>query len=86
MCKAGESGGQCFSKAQIETVSVAINGVTDEKGRVVQPGYSVSGLEAFDPFMPALSDPIHKVFVRKNDPNFQIASLFCSPSALMAQI
>ncbi len=76
LCKAGESGGQCFSKAQIESISVAVNGVTDEKGRVVQPGYSVSELASFDPFMPALTDPIHKVFVRKNDPNFQLSSIF----------
>jgi feruloyl esterase len=75
-CKAGESGGQCFSAAQVETVSVALNAVTDERGNVVQPGFSVSELDGLVPEIVGLADPIHKVFVRGNDPAFKTASLF----------
>lgn len=35
---------QCFTKEQIDTLSVYISAVTDEAGRVVQPGYSVSDI------------------------------------------
>jgi hypothetical protein len=76
LCKAGETGGQCFSQAQIETISVAINAVTDERGNVVQPGYSISELDGLVPEIVGLADPLHKVFVRKNDPKFETASLF----------
>jgi feruloyl esterase len=37
---------QCFTPAQIETVSTVLTAVTDEDGKVVQPGYSVSELQA----------------------------------------
>ncbi|MCB1688300.1 MAG: tannase/feruloyl esterase family alpha/beta hydrolase [Halioglobus sp.] len=36
---------QCFSEAQIETISTALTAVTDEKGNVVQPGFSVSEIQ-----------------------------------------
>lgn len=36
----------CFSAAQIETISTALTAVTDEKGNVVQPGFSVSEVHA----------------------------------------
>lgn len=45
LCKGGEAAGQCFSKAQIETLSVVLTAVTDERGRLVAPGYSVSDLQ-----------------------------------------
>lgn len=37
---------QCFTQAQIETISTVLTAVTDEDGKVVQPGYSVSELKA----------------------------------------
>ena len=33
---------QCFTQAQIETISTALTAVTDEDGKVVQPAFSVS--------------------------------------------
>ena len=36
---------QCFTQAQIETISTVLTAVTDEHGKVVQPGYSVSELQ-----------------------------------------
>lgn len=53
LCANGKPGGQCFSKAQVETLSVVLTAVTDEAGRLVQPGYSVSELQAaFSPPVP----------------------------------
>ncbi len=43
-CVPGKPSGQCFTPAQIETASVAVNGLTDERGNVVQPGFAVSEL------------------------------------------
>ncbi|HTZ71082.1 MAG TPA: tannase/feruloyl esterase family alpha/beta hydrolase [Acetobacteraceae bacterium] len=36
---------QCFTQAQIETVSTLLTAITDEDGRIVQPGYSVSDVK-----------------------------------------
>jgi feruloyl esterase len=44
-CSGDTPGDQCFTKAQIETVSTVLTAVTDEQGNLVQPGYSVSGLQ-----------------------------------------
>jgi feruloyl esterase len=56
-CEGDQPGGQCFSKAQIETLSTVLTAVTDEQGNLVQPGYSVSDLQnAFQPMVPA-KDP-----------------------------
>ena len=38
--------GQCFTQAQIETISTLLTAVTDEHGGVVQPAYTVSELQA----------------------------------------
>jgi feruloyl esterase len=43
-CAGDKPGRQCFTKAQIETVSTVLTAVTDEQGNLVQPGYSVSEL------------------------------------------
>lgn len=45
-CVAGSTAGQCFTPEQIETVSTVLSAVTDERGNVVQPGYSVSEIQA----------------------------------------
>jgi feruloyl esterase len=56
-CDGDTPGGQCFTKAQIETVSTVLTAVTDELGNLVQPGFSVSELQnAFQPIAPA-KDP-----------------------------
>ena len=38
----GSNAGQCFSKAQAESVSSLLSAATDAEGRVVQPGFTVS--------------------------------------------
>ncbi len=75
-CSAGAPAGQCFTDTQIETASVITSAVTDEKGTVVQPGYSVSELDVQGRFMATLSDPNLKIFVNRNDPAYQPASIF----------
>ena len=72
----------CFTKAQIESVSAVVSAVTDEHGNVIQPGYSISDLNVAmrsapgDPIqMTALSDAVMKIFVHKNDPYYHLSSL-----------
>lgn len=61
VCAPGKTGDQCFSRPQLETLSAVLTAVTDEKGDVVQPGYSVSELQnsfqAPYPANPAAEDP-----------------------------
>ena len=45
-CDGNAPQGQCFSDAQIETISALLTAVTDEHGNVVQPGFSVSEVQA----------------------------------------
>jgi feruloyl esterase len=45
-CTAGSPAGQCFTREQIETVSMLLSAVTDERGNVIQPGFSVSEVQA----------------------------------------
>ena len=42
----GGNAGQCFTPEQAETVSTLLTAVTDEDGRLVQPGFSISDLQA----------------------------------------
>jgi feruloyl esterase len=35
---------RCFTQAQVETISAVVSAVTDQNGKVVQPGFSVSEL------------------------------------------
>ncbi len=52
-CDGDTPGGQCFTKAQIETMSTVLTAVTDEHGNLVQPGYSVSEMQgSFAPLAP----------------------------------
>jgi feruloyl esterase len=44
-CDGNLPAGQCFTQAQIETISTVLTAVTDEDGNVVQPGYSVSEIQ-----------------------------------------
>ena len=45
-CQGNATSDQCFTQAQIETVSSLLSAVTDEKGNIVQPGFSVSEVQA----------------------------------------
>lgn len=61
-CTAGAVSDQCFTQAQIETVSTLLTAVTDENGAVIQPGLSVSDFQyAFrvnkTPDNPAADEP-----------------------------
>ncbi|MGE3693113.1 MAG: tannase/feruloyl esterase family alpha/beta hydrolase [Novosphingobium sp.] len=75
-CKSGSAAGQCFTPAQIETLSVVVSGVTDERGNVVQPGYSISELAVEPAAMADLTNGTLKVFVHRNDPAFVPASIY----------
>jgi feruloyl esterase len=43
-CKDNQPGEHCFTQAQVETISTVLTAVTDEDGKLVQPGFSVSEL------------------------------------------
>ncbi|MBB5685938.1 tannase/feruloyl esterase family alpha/beta hydrolase [Sphingobium boeckii] len=74
-CDGDTPGGQCFTKAQVNMLSTILTGVTDEKGNVLQPGYSVSELQVGGgPGLAGLGDAVQKIFVHRNDPGFAIAS------------
>ncbi len=75
-CSKGAPAGQCFTDAQIETVSVMTTAVTDERGEVVQPAYSLSELNVNASALPAIVSPVLKIFVNDNDPAFDEAALF----------
>jgi feruloyl esterase len=52
-CAGDKPDQQCFTKAQIQTISTVLTAVTDENGKVVQPGYTASELQAaFQPPLP----------------------------------
>jgi feruloyl esterase len=75
-CAGDASDGKCFTKAQIETLSVALSALTDEKGNVVQPGYALG--EILSPSLGGLAGLGYssmKLMVHK-DPNFDLNSLF----------
>ncbi len=76
-CEADQPGPQCFTNAQIKTVSMFLNAVRDEKGNVIQPGYSVSELQsATGSAGSILSTEALKIFVHGNDPKFAAADYF----------
>lgn len=75
-CTPGSAAGQCFTPAQVETASVIVSGVTDERGNLIQPGYSVSELAVEPAAMADLTNGTLKVFVHGNDPKFQPASIY----------
>jgi feruloyl esterase len=80
-CEGDVAGAQCFTKAQIETVSVRINAITDEQGNVVVPGFSVSDMQVVGGGGPpggggVLGGGDLKTFVYRNDPNFVPSALF----------
>jgi len=53
-CTPGSDAGQCFTPRQIETVSALLSAVTDEHGEVIQPGFSVSEVQAASFLMPPI--------------------------------
>ena len=46
-CEGDQPGPNCFTRAQIETISALLTGITDREGRLVQPGYSPSEVQSF---------------------------------------
>lgn len=44
-CADDKPGDRCFTRAQAESLSALVTAVTDERGRVVHPGYSVSEMQ-----------------------------------------
>ncbi|MGR4863106.1 tannase/feruloyl esterase family alpha/beta hydrolase [Caulobacter sp. LARHSG274] len=67
--------GECFTDDQVKLVSVYLTAVTDAKGGVLQPGYSVSELQlAPAGQVSVLGDAVQKIFTRRNDPKFDLAS------------
>lgn len=76
LCAPGTSSKECFTKHQMETVSTIIHAITDENGRVLQAGYSPSELGALGGDLNMLSDPMLKIMVHLNDPNYAIAPSF----------
>lgn len=41
-CEDDVAGDHCFTQAQLETLSVALNAIIDEHGNIVQPGFAIS--------------------------------------------
>ena len=74
-CEGNVPAPQCFTKAQIETISASVSAVTDEHGNVVQPGFAISEYQAHANAA-ALTDPVLKIFVHHNDPSFAPSSIF----------
>ncbi|MCB2080253.1 MAG: tannase/feruloyl esterase family alpha/beta hydrolase [Novosphingobium sp.] len=75
LCGAGKTGDTCFTRPQIETISVSISALTDETGRVIQPGYSVSEFQ--QAYMLGLqSGAVQKVFALNNDPATDLGKLY----------
>jgi len=75
LCEAGKTGDTCFTRPQIETISVSISALTDENGRVIQPGYSVSEFQ--QAYMLGLQGgAVQKVFALNNDPATDLGKLY----------
>lgn len=82
LCNGENPADNCFTKAQVESISAAVTAVTDEHGNVVQPGYSISELNVAMGAMAGggisltpLAEAVMKTFVHKNDPDYQFSSL-----------
>jgi feruloyl esterase len=81
LCDGKNPTDSCFTTEQMESISAAVSAVTDEHGNVIHPGYSIS-----EPNVPLggpvggisltpLADAVMRIFVHKNDPNYQLSSL-----------
>lgn len=46
-CADDQPGPNCFTRAQVETISALVTGVTDQDGRLIQPGYAVGEIQPF---------------------------------------
>ena len=81
LCNGTQPEDTCFTKAQIESISVAVSAVTDEHGNVVHPGYTVSepnmamGPAQGGDQMNSFADAVMGIFVHKNDPNYHLDQL-----------
>lgn len=76
-CSDDKAGDQCFTNAQVNMLSTILTGVTDERGNVLQPGYSVSELQVNGgPGLGGLGDASQKIFAHRGDPSFSLASAY----------
>ena len=46
-CPDDKPGPTCFTRAQVETISALLTGITDKEGRLIQPGYAVGEVQPF---------------------------------------
>ena len=46
-CAEDLPGPNCFTRAQVETISALLTAVTDKQGRLIQPGYAVGEIQPF---------------------------------------
>lgn len=84
MCAAGKTGDDCFTRPQIETISVAVSAVTDEQGRVIQPGYSVTEFQAAYTLgnqggaaaLGLQGSAVQRVFAMNNDPAVDLGKIY----------
>ena len=79
-CQSESGSDQCFTPAQIETVSAYLTAVTDENGAVIQPGYSVSdfmGATLANSAAPgdSLPDATLRIFAHQNDASYNPRAL-----------
>jgi feruloyl esterase len=80
LCDGKNATDSCFTPEQVESISTAVSAVTDEHGNVIHPGYSISELNV--PLggpvggisLTPLAEAVMKIFVHKNDPNYQLSS------------
>jgi feruloyl esterase len=56
-CADGAPAGKCFTRQQIETLSTLLTAVTDEDGKVIQPGYAVGEIKDIAFRVPPTKDP-----------------------------
>lgn len=75
LCPGDRPGDQCFTQAQINTLNTAVSAVTDERGNIIQPGYSISELQTGSADDIETRGPVLEVFVHKNDPGFSASSI-----------
>jgi feruloyl esterase len=61
-CSDDRGGANCFTAAQIETISTLLTAVTDHEGRVIQPGYAVSEI------LPSFREGARPVDIATKDP------------------
>lgn len=70
VCKPGSVQNNCFSPTQVETISALTTAITDERGNVLQPAYSISDFGSNDATIAELGQATLKYFVFDNEPGY----------------